>query len=192
MGRPAQPGRRLAALHRGVVGPGTASVSGIAGCGAKAPRRRAKRARPRPRASRIRGYEPRSTPHPLRHQDRLRRRPSMSEYTPPSTDTFRSQQRSYVVVIILDDGLPGQARQRRGGLGWPRRRGNGNRSRLYGRRPRGEPESANMRQSALLQKSRNTERDAARRARRAINADGRCPGRAGNPRSRRRTRAAAT
>ncbi len=38
-----------------------------------------KHARPQPRASRIRGYEPRSTPHPLRRQDRLRRRPSMSE-----------------------------------------------------------------------------------------------------------------
>ena len=32
--------------------------------GAKAPRNRALPARPRPRASRVRGYEPRSTPHP--------------------------------------------------------------------------------------------------------------------------------
>jgi hypothetical protein len=39
-------------------------VSGIAGYGAKAPRRRALVCPARPRASRIRGYEPRSTPHP--------------------------------------------------------------------------------------------------------------------------------
>ena len=38
--RPAQPGRRLSALHRGVAGPGTRCVSGVAaGDGAKARRR---------------------------------------------------------------------------------------------------------------------------------------------------------
>jgi hypothetical protein len=53
---------RLTALRRGVVGPGPASVP-VAGSGAKAPRHQ-----PydwlRCRAFRIRGYQPRSTPHP--------------------------------------------------------------------------------------------------------------------------------
>ena len=62
--RPAQPGRRLSALHRGVAGPGTRCVSGVAaGDGAKARRRPLVMAGCGP-AFRIRGYEPRSTPLP--------------------------------------------------------------------------------------------------------------------------------
>ena len=72
---------RLSALHRGVVGPGTASVSGIAaGSGAKASRCQAiVHGRPRFRAFRIRGYERGRRHSPLRLLDRLRKTPFMSE-----------------------------------------------------------------------------------------------------------------
>src|SRR5262245_59653852 len=54
---------RLTALRRGVVGPGPASVP-VAGSGAKAPRHQAYLPGCGCRAFRIRGYQPRSTPHP--------------------------------------------------------------------------------------------------------------------------------
>jgi hypothetical protein len=54
---------RLTALRRGVVGPGPASVP-VSGSGAKAPRHPTFSAGLRCRAFRVRGYQPRSTPHP--------------------------------------------------------------------------------------------------------------------------------
>ena len=54
---------RLAALRRGVVGPGPASVP-VAGSGAKAPRCTGIAAGPRSPGFSFRGYKPRATPHP--------------------------------------------------------------------------------------------------------------------------------
>src|SRR5262249_56225291 len=54
---------RPTALGRGVVGPGPASVP-VAGSGAKAPTPPGISAGLRCRAFRVRGYQPRSTPHP--------------------------------------------------------------------------------------------------------------------------------
>jgi hypothetical protein len=77
--------------------PGTASVSGIAaGSGAKAPRRRAIVTQPRPRASRIRGYEPRSTPHPAPPS-------GSSPETPLDERDFRTMARSHYVVNSVVD-----------------------------------------------------------------------------------------
>jgi len=56
---------RLTALRRGVVGPGPPSRPGHDGrADAKAPRPPGIAARLRCRAFRIRGYQPRATPHP--------------------------------------------------------------------------------------------------------------------------------
>jgi hypothetical protein len=95
MGRPAQPGRRLWALHRGVVGPGSASASGIAaGCGAKAPRHRANVPGRGP-GRLVSAVTSRGRRHtPLRRQDRLRRRPSSSRIMHITLDAICSQELS--------------------------------------------------------------------------------------------------
>ena len=82
--RPAQPGRRLSALHRGVAGPGTRCVSGVAaGDGAEGSPPAIGHGGLRPGrfesavTSRVRRHSP------LRRQDRLRKTPLMSEDANP-------------------------------------------------------------------------------------------------------------